>query len=91
MSVLLTPELEQLVEAQVKSGRYGSANEVLAEAIRLWEQRYETLSPGERARFRRQSGEGWDQAQNGEVVDGDIVFGLADDDLAVIEGSRGGE
>jgi antitoxin ParD1/3/4 len=39
MKVHLTPELEQLVQSKVKSGRYNSASEVLREALRLLEQR----------------------------------------------------
>jgi antitoxin ParD1/3/4 len=41
MNVHLTPELEQLVQAKVQSGRYNSASEVVREALRLMEQRDE--------------------------------------------------
>ena len=41
MSVHLTPELEQLVQARVKSGRCNSASEVVREALRLMEQKDE--------------------------------------------------
>ncbi len=39
MNVHLTPELEQLVQTKVQSGRYNSASEVVREALRLMEQR----------------------------------------------------
>jgi len=39
MNVSLTPELEDLVRDKVKSGRYGSATEVVGEALRLMIQR----------------------------------------------------
>ena len=39
MNVPLTPELEQLVQIKVQSGRYNSASEVVREALRLMEQR----------------------------------------------------
>jgi antitoxin ParD1/3/4 len=39
MNVSLTPELEQLVQEKVKSGRYLSASEVVREALRLLEER----------------------------------------------------
>ena len=39
MNVSLTPELEQLVQQKVKSGRYLSASEVVREALRLLEER----------------------------------------------------
>jgi antitoxin ParD1/3/4 len=41
MNVHLTPELEQLVQTKVQSGRYSSASEVVREALRLMEQRDE--------------------------------------------------
>lgn len=37
MNVSLTPELEEFVNAKVKSGRYNSASEVVREALRLLE------------------------------------------------------
>lgn len=36
MHISLTPELENLVKAQVESGLYNSASEVVREALRLW-------------------------------------------------------
>jgi antitoxin ParD1/3/4 len=38
MNVSLTPELEEIVAARVRSGRYASASEVIREALRLLEQ-----------------------------------------------------
>jgi len=38
MNVSLTPELEEFVQAKVKSGRYNSASEVVREALRLLEE-----------------------------------------------------
>ncbi|MFN7970979.1 MAG: type II toxin-antitoxin system ParD family antitoxin [Acidobacteriota bacterium] len=39
MNVSLTPKLEKLVSKKVASGRYGSASEVVREALRLLEDR----------------------------------------------------
>lgn len=38
MNVNLTPELEAMVRDKVASGRYGSASEVVREALRLMEE-----------------------------------------------------
>ncbi len=38
MNVSLTPELERFVSAKVEAGRYGSASEVVREALRLLEE-----------------------------------------------------
>ena len=84
MNVHLTPELEQLVQTRVKSGRYNSASEVIREALRLLEQRDEvfTLRKDE---IRKQIEEGWQYAKRGEFVDGDEVFDRIDAELAVME------
>lgn len=39
MNVSLTPQLEKLVKNKVDSGLYGSASEVMREALRLLEER----------------------------------------------------
>ena len=44
MNVQLIPELEQLVQTKVQSGRYNSASEVVREALRIMEQRDEVRS-----------------------------------------------
>ena len=41
MNVHLTPELEQLVQNKIQTGRYNSASEVVREALRLLEQKDE--------------------------------------------------
>ena len=86
MNVHLTPELEQLVQGKVKSGRYNSASEVVREALRLLEQRDEvfTLRKDE---IRKQIEEGWQSAKRGEVVGGDEVFDRIDTELEALERS----
>ena len=42
MDVTLTPELENFVSGEVKSGRYNSASEVVQEALRLFEEHERT-------------------------------------------------
>lgn len=39
MNISLTPQLEELVKRKVESGLYGSASEVVREALRLLEER----------------------------------------------------
>ena len=45
MEVTLTKELEQLVEAKVRSGRYADASDVMRDALRVLEQRDDFESP----------------------------------------------
>ena len=84
MNVHLTPELEQLVQSKVKSGRYNSASEVVREALRLLEQRDEvfTLRKDE---IRKQIEEGWQSAKRGEIVDGDDVFDRIDAEFEALD------
>ena len=69
MNVNLTPELEQLVQAKVKSGRYGSASEVVREALRLMEER--DLIKME---IRKKIAAGVKSASAGHLEDGDAFF-----------------
>ena len=45
MKVILTKELEQLVTAKVRSGRYADASDVMRDALRTLEQRDTLESP----------------------------------------------
>ena len=53
MNVSLTPRLKKLVTQKVASGRYGSASEVVREALRLFEER-ERLRETQLAELRRE-------------------------------------
>ena len=73
MNVSLTPELERFVQSRVASGRYQTASEVVREGLRLLEEREqsrETVIQELRAKIRR----GIEQADRGELLDGDAVF-----------------
>ena len=86
MNVPLTPELEQLVESKVKSGRYPSAGEVIRDALRLLEMRDEVFTL-HRDEIRAQIEEGWQAAKRGELADGDDVFDRMDAELESIHRS----
>ena len=73
MNVSLTPELEQLVQDKVKSGLYLSASEVVREALRLLEER-DQLRQIRLAELKKKIAVGVEQAERGDVVDGDQVF-----------------
>ncbi len=86
MNVHLTPELEQLVQIRVESGRYNSAGEVVREALRLLEQRDEVFNL-RKDEIRTEIEEGWQCAKRGEFVDGDEVFDRMDAELELLERS----
>ena len=70
MNVFLTPELEELVQAKVRSGRYNSASEVVGEALRLLEQR-DALGAIHLKELRSRIDDGLASLDRGEGVDGE--------------------
>ncbi len=73
IKVSLTPELEKFVQSRVASGFYQTASEVVHEGLRLLEEReraQEATLSDLRAKIQR----GSDQADRGELLDGDAVF-----------------
>ncbi len=69
MSITLPPQLEKLIQEKIKSGAYHSPDEVILESLRLLDERDRKL-----AALRADIQVGIDQAERGEVVDGDTVF-----------------
>lgn len=65
MNVSLTPELEKLVAAKVKTGLYQSASEVIREALRLLRTRDEEREASLKE-TRRQVAIGLNQLERGE-------------------------
>ena len=84
MNVYLSPELEQLVQSKVKSGRYNSASEVVREALRLLDQRDEVFTR-RKEEIGHQIEEGWQSAERGELVDGEELFDRIDAELEAIK------
>ena len=73
MNVSLTSELERFVHSRVASGRYQTASEVVRESLRLLEEREqarESALEELRVKIRR----GIEQADRGELLDGDAVL-----------------
>ncbi len=87
MTVILTPELEQLVANKVQSGRYNSASEVVLEALRFMEQK-EELRAVQLHELRSRIDEGLAQAERGEGVDGEVFMQGLIDDLDLRESKR---
>ncbi len=73
MTVHLTPELQRLIESKLKTGRYGSASEVVRVALRLLEE-HDRLQQVSIEDAREKIAEGLDQLRRGERWDGEQVF-----------------
>ena len=67
MDVLLTPELEALVNEKVKSGRYHSPSEVVREALHLFEN-YDRLREMRRDELRAEIQKGVDDIKEGRFT-----------------------
>jgi antitoxin ParD1/3/4 len=68
MNVSLTPALEKLIHSRVATGRYGSASEVVREALRLLEER-DRIAKGKLRDLRSALGLGIQQLDRGEGAD----------------------
>ncbi len=72
MNVSLPPELEARVRQRVASGLYGSASEVIREALRLFEA-YEQVKTAKLESLRRDIAQGLNDAENGRVNEIDFA------------------
>ncbi len=69
MQIVLSPEVEVLVQRQLTTGKYKSAIEVILVAIQLLEQQ-EDIYQGRLQEMQRDALIGQQASQRGEVVDG---------------------
>jgi antitoxin ParD1/3/4 len=83
VNVSLSPELEKLVQAKVESGLYGSASEVVEDALRLLERQEIQLQE-----LRARMDEGLASLDRGEGVDGEEFMQKMIDELDAQEAQR---
>ncbi|MBD2504382.1 type II toxin-antitoxin system ParD family antitoxin [Anabaena azotica] len=69
MYIQIKPELEQFIQAQLASGRFASADEVINEAFKLLQEREKRIEE-----LRHKIAVGTEQIANGQVTDGEVVF-----------------
>jgi antitoxin ParD1/3/4 len=74
VNVSLTPELDEFLQARVKSGRYQTTSEVVREALRLLE-RHERERDQAFSQLKAKLARGAAEAERGDLLDGDEVFG----------------
>jgi antitoxin ParD1/3/4 len=85
MNVSLPPELERLIHHKVETGRYGSASEVIREALHLMDER-DRLTELHKDEIRKKIAAGMASLRAGKGVDGEAVFDRIDAELDVAEG-----
>ncbi|NKN37861.1 type II toxin-antitoxin system ParD family antitoxin [Agrobacterium sp. a22-2] len=72
----LGPHWEDFIEAQVTSGRYASADEVVRDALQGLQERENKLDV-----LRREIDIGWQQAERGEFAEDGFLQRLLDEDV----------
>jgi antitoxin ParD1/3/4 len=70
MNISITPELEKFVQAQVASGKYKSASELVCDALCLLIER-EELRFNRLEELSQEIQVGVDQARNGSIISGE--------------------
>lgn len=78
-SYTLGKHFETFVQAQLASGRYNNASEVLRDALRLMEDRERKLAALDSAIAR-----GLADIENGRVTDADDVFDALEEELSAL-------
>lgn len=73
MNVSLTPELEQFIQTEIASGKYTSAEEVIAAGIKLLEER-ERIYKGRFEELKKEIMIGIEQLDHGQRLDGREVI-----------------
>ncbi|MBW4590701.1 type II toxin-antitoxin system ParD family antitoxin [Aetokthonos hydrillicola Thurmond2011] len=73
MNVSLTPDLEQFIQNQIKSGKYTSASEVIQAALQMFVQQQD-IYKGRFEELQKEIMIGIEASKRGEVVDADVVF-----------------
>lgn len=89
MNVSLTPELERRIEERVASGLYGSASEVMREALRLYF-RIDDANGRALERLNQDIGDAIGQLDRGEGIPADEGRRLSKERIAARRQAKGG-
>ena len=82
MNIVLKPEYEEFIRSQIQSGKYGSAEELIGEAIALLRERKQRINE-----LRQKIAVGTTQIAEGQVTDGELVFARLQENIDRIEQS----
>jgi antitoxin ParD1/3/4 len=84
MNLQLTPELEELVQSKMNSGRYSSVSEVVREALGLMEER-DRILVARKEEIRNKIADGLQSLRLGKGVDGEAVFDRIESEIDGLE------
>jgi antitoxin ParD1/3/4 len=74
MQIFLPPEVEALLQCQLKSGKYHNAVDVIVAGIKRLEQQEEDIYQGRLGELQMEARIGLEASQEGKVVDGSIAM-----------------
>ena len=80
MNIQIKPELEQIIQAQIATGRYTNPEDVISKALKLlleWDKGYQNWVEETREKV----DVAIEQLDRGEGIDGDVVISLLRDKL----------
>lgn len=84
MNIALKPKYEEFIRSQIQSGKYGSPEEVIEEAIALLREREQRLEE-----LRQKIAVGTAQIANKQVTDGEIVLAILQEKIDEMQQSGG--
>lgn len=84
MNIVLTPDIEKLVEEQIESGNYQDALAVIREGLKLLVER-ERIYKGKFQQLKQEVEIGIEALKRGEIFDGEAVFDELEEDIRQIE------
>ncbi|MEH1916444.1 type II toxin-antitoxin system ParD family antitoxin [Nostoc sp.] len=79
MYIQIKPELQQFIQAQLASGRFTNADDVINEAFKLLQEREQRLEE-----LRQKISVGTEQIAKGQVTDGEVVFARLQEKIRLI-------
>jgi antitoxin ParD1/3/4 len=79
MYIQIKPELQQFIQAQLASGRFTNADDVINEAFKLLQEREQRLED-----LRQKISVGTEQIAKGQVTDGEVVFAKLQEKIRLI-------
>lgn len=74
MKITLQPEQEQIIRSRIDSGKYGSIEQVIDEALRLLEERDNRENDPRVEELRQKIAIATEQIARGQVTDGEVIF-----------------
>ncbi len=83
MSIYLKPEQEKFIQEQIKNGNYNTADEVIAEAFRVLEER-DAINRRRLEELQHKIASGTEQIAQGQVTDGEVVFARLQEKIRLI-------